>query len=1466
MPSPTTITRRGHRRNLGAFRGILLFLLLLAAADHAVAQVTWAWRSEAGNGSWSDGNNWWNGSSTGTPAGNELLTFGNNNQTTMTNNLGNTSRWRIRFDSGASSNRTISGSSANTFFDFGGNSPSIQNDSTATHTLNFDIINGNSAGGGFMDINANSGTLVFGGRLSASGGTRNIYQSGSGTAIYNGVITNEGGATLNFIKDGSGTAIFTASNAYGGTTRVTNGVLLIAHDSALGTTASGTSVDQTGASLQMSNNISVTGEALTLNGTGISSGGALRSIHGTNSYLGLITIGSTAYLGAATNSQLTVSNINAGANQFWVVGDGTTIIAGGATNSGDTTAFVKTNTGTAILMASNAWAGNEFIREGTLIISNNNALGAGGITTIGASSGSAAATLELGSGITNSNAITIQGGGTGVRTLGYQAGTGTGAQLGTLTLNTNSLAFNVASGGTLLFGGDVTVNTSVSGANRLALDGGGTLIVTNSGAGISSSDRYQVRIGNGTLIIGAGTIIGRTNVAGLGHALDLGVDLNNTIVDAVSTLRASNNVTISNSIFVSTTNNQARVIGASGENAAVTYSGPIGLANAALTIDSTNGQSVTVSGQITNFTGSTAANNVLIKTGAGTASLTANNTYGGRTFINEGTLAIDTSSRVGTNGITLGTASTAGTLLYSGGNETTSRTWEILAGGGTINVSNAATTLTITNLLTNAAGGTLVKEGAGTLEFARPTAAATGKELGSLDIANGTVLFTGTNFSVSNLAGSGTLIVGAGANTTNLALVGATANTFNGTTIVSGSVLRLSKTAEVVALGGDIQVTGGTVLFGTANNNQLAASSTLTMTAGEFQFGTRTNTIASLTMSGGNLTMGSGSLIVSGASSLTGGTVSVTNVGGRYELTGPVTLGNVLIDYTTAVSGNNNAVVLGDNLSVNPGTTAQFTNTGGGAVRLNLNNAVRTFDVGAGGHLDLDWVVWSSVNSSGGINKTGTGTLTLNQANLFTGGFTLGDGTVRIGTDTSLGGAAGTVTLNGGRVASTDSTGRTLANALAIGGDVAFGQTAGGTGTLEFANTGGVDLGGTTRTFTVDAMTTMLGGLTNGSLVKAGDATLNLSNASINLANLNITGGTVSFLTNATVGGLAGSSGSLNIAAGVLTVNAGTNSNFGLTIGGDGNLTKSGSATLTLSGNNAYTGATTIAGGTLEIDANSRLGNTNATLTISNGGTLRVTAAAAITNAITIGAGDGVLSNASSGAVVYSGAISKDGTTLVSRGGSGTNVFTGVISGASANSDFVVDGGTTVFSNQMTYNGPTIITNGGTLELAVNDAIPEGSDVILGGGTLRTGTASAGYGTSYSLDTLTLTADSTIDLGTTDDVRSIRFADSSLVTWTPGAWLTIMNWQGLAASPGEAGTLLFGVGGLTSDQLAQVRFTGFGDGGMLIGSDGELVPVPEPPVYVAAVLLLAAICWRERRRLLRMLRRSTGRSEGHPAG
>jgi len=223
----------------------------------------------------------------------------------------------------------------------------------------------------------------------------------------------------------------------------------------------------------------------------------------------------------------------------------------------------------------------------------------------------------------------------------------------------------------------------------------------------------------------------------------------------------------------------------------------------------------------------------------------------------------------------------------------------------------------------------------------------------------------------------------------------------------------------------------------------------------------------------------------------------------------------------------------------------------------------------------------------------------------------------------------------------------------------------------------------------------------------------------------------------------------------------------------------------------------------------------------------------------------------------------------VNEGGGTINMATAatemtLTGSAGGSGKLIVGEGTLILSNGSTENsfapGSIQVDSGATLQLAANNQIDNSTGLILNGGTFRVGTASTGF--SDTLGTLTLSASSTIDLGAwTTGLRQLTFANSSAITWT--GTLTITNWQGVALQSSSVAEILFGTGGLTSTQLGQVYWANQNiNGGTLIG--GELVPVPEPRVYAAAVALLAVVGWRERKRLREMLTKGLAKKSATP--
>ena len=1087
---------------------------------------------QGGGTNWSDGANW-----SPSYAYGQLQWTGGGSANSWNNLSSPQSQWRFYFSGGTA--YTLGGNQVN-FYDWGGTNGGILSDSTALQSINMNLsFEVTAASQPMFILTRNSGGLTFGGSVNTGG---NVTALGIGGANTAGVITFNGALTgtkpivvgTNSLAGdttsmGNTRAVFAASNNYTGTTTVANGALTLANSFALGDTSAGTTVNS-GAALYLSNGITVATEALTLAGTGISSDGALRSVSGSNAYTGLITASSaTTYFGAATNATLVISNVNSGGQEFWVVGEGTTIVAGGATNSGSGTAFVKTNAGTAILAGSNAWSGNEYVRQGTVVLSNNNALGTGGTTYLGAAdaASSATATLTLGSGITNSNAISVEASGTGARTLGYQTASGTGTQLGSITNNgTNSLAFNIVTNGTLLFGGGVTAN----GTNRLAVDGGGTLIVTNAGTGIANSTNYQVRIGNGTLVIGAGTIIARTNVAGLGHALDLGVDLSNNIVNATSTLAASNGVTVSNSIYVSTTNNSARVLSVAGAGTA-TYSGPIALNNANLTVNATNASdNVNITGAITNFSGSTVGNNGIIKTGAGTLALYAANTFGGTIWVNQGVL------RAMTNANALGTNSGASSLVLNGGNLELIQNTSMTFGRNTVLSNNASITIdaSIANTAAQAVKmGTLTMAGAQTLTLVRggnytnsglPTIAFGAVTLGAsgaafvapsatayLYLTNG-ITGTDASFSITNegvFMISNTIATGAGSITKNGAgeLQLKSSNSFTGGLTVSAGKLLLGNNSSLGtgaltlgALGGsEVGLSAETTATTNAQNNTMVWNSNLRFGAaggtGSFHLGTgavtlATNVSVNVNDAGRQLTVGG---VIGGAYSLTksGGqtltlTAANTYSGGTFVTGGALVLsgaGSLLSTGSLALTNGNFDISGIDATSTTIGSLASsgsiFVNLGSKTLTMGGNNTSTTFN--------------GTISNTGSIVKEGSGTMTLGAANTYSGTTTINAGTLRI---INAAGTLGTGNVTNNSVLDYDK-----------GGMFAVSNVISGTGILRNIGTG---------TLVLMSSNSYIGGtvITNGAIIMSNNSALGIGTVTLGTPNVGVTLGLGNGVTN----------------------------------------------------------------------------------------------------------------------------------------------------------------------------------------------------------------------------------------------------------------------------------------------------------------------------------------------------------------
>lgn len=286
-------------------------------------------------------------------------------------------------------------------------------------------------------------------------------------------------------------------------------------------------------------------------------------------------------------------------------------------------------------------------------------------------------------------------------------------------------------------------------------------------------------------------------------------------------------------------------------------------------------------------------------------------------------------------------------------------------------------------------------------------------------------------------------------------------------------------------------------------------------------------------------------------------------------------------------------------------------------------------DINGSGQLTISSVISGASRT---LTKSGTGILQLSGANTFSGGTTLADGSLYLGNNSALG--TGAFTINGGTVAAVTAA-RTISNSVTVGGNFAVG------GSQNLTLSGAINLGGATRTITVDnsAATTFSGVVSSGGITKAGPGTLTLAGSSANTftGSLTVNAGTVALAktagTNAVAGPItigdgigAASSAAVRLDAsnqiansgGLVTINAdgvlqlnnftesidtiagtglidlstsgyltvGVNSGsstFGGTLAGTGTLEKAGSGTLTFTSNINFGGTLTLSGGTLAL-------------------------------------------------------------------------------------------------------------------------------------------------------------------------------------------------------------------------------------------------------------------------------------------
>lgn len=465
---------------------------------------------------------------------------------------------------------------------------------------------------GTLNLAENSQSLALRGSGTVSLGAATLTNNVGGSDTFAGKITGTG----NLVKTGTGTAFLSGSSDYTGTTTVSSGILEVQNANALGTSAGGTTVADT-ATLKIFNAGAMTvADTIVINGVGDNNQGALRSVGGSNTVSGAVTLGANSRIGA-TGGNLTLSGGVAGGSHVLFVGGAnntliSSVISGdGNDESGSTTSLFKDGAGALTLSGNNNYTGDTRITAGAVTVATGGNLG-NGTSDVFISSG---ATLNINA---NSQVASLRETGTGN---GGVAAIGSGA---TLTVSGN--AYN-------------GFMNSISGEGNLIKSGTGTM------------NLYGVQNYSGTTTVSGGRL-----------SSAVGMDSSAITVSGGTFETTAANV-VGNTTAV-TVNGGTYSVGGSDSIGAISGSGG--------TIDITNGTLTTSFNAATSaYSGAVTGTGGLTKAGTGTLTLAGNNTKSGANTVSAGTLVVNgqlAGSTTVEGGATLaGSGSVGATTIASGG-------------------------------------------------------------------------------------------------------------------------------------------------------------------------------------------------------------------------------------------------------------------------------------------------------------------------------------------------------------------------------------------------------------------------------------------------------------------------------------------------------------------------------------------------------------------------------------------------------------------------------------------------------------------------------------------------------------------------------------------------------------------------------------------------------------------------------
>ena len=605
-------------------------------------------------------------------------------------------------------------------------------------------------------------------------------------------------------------------------------------------------------------------------------------------------------------------------------------------------------------------------------------------------------------------------------------------------------------------------------------------------------------------------------------------------------------------------------------------------------------------------------------------------TLGGATVSNNGGGLVAVGGNAGNINISASTGfSIAGAIISGGPASLGANT----AGGngGNVSISSATgnvNTGAITTNGGNAGAGIANGSNAGNISV---IAAAGNVTTGALTARTGLAAGTGASGAVANVSASGVNVTLAAVDTSGQAL-----SNGNGGSITANAT-------GILTLNGAVNSSGGTVITGNTGKNAGAIN---------FTAGSITSVAAGTITANGSNGLGLNQAGGNGAA------VSLTATGNISARAISANGGNGVA--TNAAGGNAGSINISTNtgnITTNTGALTVRTGAGIGTGATSTQGFISVNNTSAAGTISLGALSSAGNNNGHGGNIAVTG----NGAVAITGTVNSSGGT---STGTRAGRNAGNITID---VATRSVTGAINASG---GAGIGANQAGGNAGAVSITGTGSLTTAAVTANggnSTAAGSAPGLGGNTNmvGSSMTLGAVSAN-GGTGAGAAGANVTVTTTGATSSSIASINATTNGVINmIVADTLTVN-------GVIAGTGTTLNKTGAGTVILAGTNTYTGATTVAAGTLQI-------------------------------------GNGALA----GLIANAGGIVNNSTVIFNR--SDAHSYGGVISGTGA---VVKDGaGIFTFSGANTYTGATNILAGTLLDSA---SIPNSSAVNISlGATLN---------------------------------------------------------------------------------------------------------------------------------------------------